>query len=358
MKILIPLAFLSTLASLAAQSAVSTPVGYNTVVCPSNSDTVCSVPFSETSFTGTTGAPVDNSDGTHELVLSSDPSLVAGIETPYYITFIGGTHDGEYYEITDKTQGATITVDDRDMDLSNVADGTQVKVSPFWTLATLFPDGNSTIVASAGNFSSQRRTQILVTTPAIGAINLAPQETFFFSSSTNSWKSAASGFPNSDSVILWPDSFFIIRHTSLSGPTDFNPTGTVNEDSFTIPLFTAAGSATDNFVSIPRPVSVKLSELGLGDSIEGPVAAFVASSNNFSSQRGDQILLYNNADAAQNKAPIATYFFRSSDNTWRSTASGFPNADNVELNPSEGFIIRKKATASGATAFWTNLKSW
>jgi len=28
------------------------------------------------------------------------------------------------------------------------------------------------------------------------------------------------------------------------------------------------------------------------------------------------------------------------------------------LKPSEGFIIRKKSTAGGATALWTNVKSW
>ena len=340
------------------QQAFSPMSGYNTVVCPSNSDTVCSVPFTRsTIFFGTTGVPVDNLDGTHSIALSAAPGFETGPATTYYVSFNGGSHDGEYYEITDKTQGATIIVDDRDIDLTNVTAGTQVKVNLFWTLATLFPDGNSTIVPSTGNFSSQRRTQILLVTPLIGAINVAPQEVFFFSSADNTWKSTASGFPISDNTVLWPDSYFIIRHNSLSGPTNYVPAGAIDEDSLTIPLFTAVGSPTDNFVSIPRPIDVPLNKLGLGDST-GPNAAFVASTGNFSNQRGDQLLVYDSAFAAQNKAPSAIYFFRSTDNTWVSTISGFPNANNVTLKPSEGFIIRKKSTAGGTTALWTNIKSW
>ena len=340
------------------QQAFSPMSGYNTVVCPSNSDTVCSVPFTRsTIFFGTTGVPVDNLDGTHSIALSAAPGFETGPATTYYVSFNGGSHDGEYYEITDKTQGATIIIDDRDMDLTNVTDGTQLKVNLFWTLATLFPDGNSTIVASTGNFPNQRRTEVLITTPLVGQINVAPQEKFFFSSVDNTWKSTVSGFPISDNVVLWPDSYFTIRHNSLSGPTNYVPAGTIDGDSFTIPLFTAVGTATDNFVSIPRPIDVRLDELGLGDST-GSDAAFVASTGNFPNQRGDELLVFDSAFAAQNKAPSAKYYFRSTDNTWVNTSSGFPNADAVTLSPSEGFIIRKKSTIGGTTALWTNPKNW
>ncbi|MDE0835052.1 MAG: TIGR02597 family protein [Akkermansiaceae bacterium] len=353
-----PFVLLSIVVPLTAQSSLTDPVGWNIVVCPSDSDTVCSVPFSQPiTFSGNTGVPVDNSNGTHNLTLNAAPSLVSGSAAAYYVSFTGGNHDGEYYEITNKTLGSTIVVDDRDMDLTNVANDAQIQIKLFWTLSTLFPDGNSTIVASAGNFASQRRTEILIATPLVGSINVAPQETFFYSSADDTWKSTSSGFPNSDNLILWPDSYFIVRHNSLSGPTNYLPSGGVDENSFTIPLFTAIGSSTDNFVSIPRPIDVSLDKLGLGDSA-GASAAFVASTGNFSSQRGDELLVFDNAFAAQNKAPSANYFFRSTDNTWRSTTSGFPVADAVKLKSSEGFIIRKKGTDGGQTALWTNLKNW
>jgi uncharacterized protein (TIGR02597 family) len=122
-------------------------------------------------------------------------------------------------------------------------------------------------------------------------------------------------------------------------------------------LATSSTSETDNFVAITRPIDVRLDQLGLGSS-SGASSAFVASTGNFPNQRGDTLLVFDNALALQNKAPSSTYFFRSTDNTWRSTASGFPLADAVSLKSSEGFVIRKKPTVGGATSFWLNERNW
>lgn len=350
-------AALATGAAFAA-TAYTTPVGYNTVACPSNSDTVCSVPLSNSiTFAGTTGVPVDNANGTHTMVLSGNPNLDQSVKVTYYVKFNNGTHDGEVYQITDKTLGATIVVDDLDNNLTNVAAGTLVEVVKFWTLETLFPDGNTTIVPSTGTFPNQRKTTILIPTTLVGGINVAPQQTFFYNNATTNWRSTASGFPVSDDLILWPDTYFLIRHDPTSGPTNFVPAGLVDENNFTVALFTSASTETDNFVAIPRPIEVRLDDLGLGDA-NGASPAFVASTGNFPNQRGDTLLVFNNATALQNKAPSSTYFFRNTDNTWRSTASGFPLADATLLNPSEGFIIRKKATVGGVTSFWVNPKNW
>lgn len=342
----------------AAQSAHTTPVGYSTVACPSNSDTVCSVPLTRSiAFSGATAIPVDNADGTHSMTLSGDPGLDQSAAHTYYVKFKNGSHDGEIYEIKNKTLGATIVVDDRNSNLGNIANGTSIEVATFWTLQTLFPDGNTTINPSTGTFSTQRKTTVLIPTVVVGATNVAPQETFFYNNPTSNWRSTASGMPVSDDVILWPDSYFIIRHDSTSGPTNYMVAGSVDEGNFTMPLFTAVGTATDNFVAIPRPVDVRLDELGLGDS-SGASSAFVASTGTFSTQRGDTLLVFDNTFSAKNKAPSLTYFYLATDKTWRSTASGLPVSNDVLLKSTEGFIIRKKARADGSTVFWTNQKNW
>lgn len=361
MKTLIPYSLLAALAAsglaLGEETAYTTPVGYTTTVCPSNSDTITSVPFMSPVFAGTTGVPVNNGNGTTSMVLSGNPTLDQGLNSSYYVSFKDGIHDGEFYEITDKTLGATIIIDDNNVNLTNVAAGTLIEVVPFWTLETLFPDGNTTIVSSAGNFPNQRKTTVLLPATLVGQTNVAPSQTFFYNGATSNWRSSASGFPVSDSVKLWPDSYFVIRHDATSGPTNYIPSGGVNQNEFTIPLFTAIGAETDNFVAITRPVDVRLDQLGLGNS-SGPSTAFVASTGNFPNQRGDTLLTFDNTLALQNKAPSGTYFFSSVGNTWRSTASGFPISDATLLKSSQGFIIRKKATVGGATSFWINPKSW
>ncbi len=352
------LACLTAPQALLAQTVYTAPSGYVTVTCQSNSDTIISVPLALPSvYVGTTTTPVDNGNGTHSLTLSQNPTLGQTTADSYYVKFLGGTHDGEYYEIVNKSLGAVIVVDDRDVDLTNVANGASVEVVPFWTFVKLFPIGNSTIVSSLNNFPNNRKTSVLLPTTVPGSINLAPQETYFINSTTANWRSTASGFPVSNDVILWPDSYIVVRHDSTSGPTSYINNGQVTGSNSEMPLFTHSTNQTDNFVSIPRPVDVTIDKLGLGSSA-GPSSAFVASTGNFPNQRGDTLLVYNNLEQLVNKVPVSTYFFRSTDNTWRSTASGFPLANSDTISGAVGFIIRKNATVGGVTAFWSNPPSW
>ena len=136
---------LFALACLTASQALfaqvyTAPSGYATVTCSSNSDTIISVPLAlPTAFVGTTAVPVDNNNGTHSLTLSQDPSLSQATSDPYYLKFLNGSHPGEYFKIVNKSLGAVVVIDDAGADLTNVANGSNVEIIPFWTLIKLFP---------------------------------------------------------------------------------------------------------------------------------------------------------------------------------------------------------------------------
>ena len=152
---------------------------------------------------------------------------------------------------------------------------TPSKSTKFWTLGTLFPvDTQDTVVESSGNLAFQRKSLILTPDTTSEGIKLAPTTSYFLKSS--GWTSA-SDLSDANNTILWPDSYFIIRHpSSVTESTTFTSSGSVDtHNQFVIPLSTNMNGYQDNAISIPRPVGLKLSELELISS-----GAFTQSSGN------------------------------------------------------------------------------
>ncbi len=97
--------------------------------------------------------------------------------------------------------------------------------------------------------------------------------------------------------------YFILRNAATG--TTLTTLGSVLTKNATIPLFTRVGATSvqqDNFVSIIRPIDVKLNDLGLITS-----GAFLSSPSAIN--RIDQLLLFDNAQVAINKAPSVIYFY-------------------------------------------------
>jgi uncharacterized protein (TIGR02597 family) len=152
----------------------------------------------------------------------------------------------------------------------------------------------------------------------------------------------------SDDVILFPDSYFIIRHnhSTITAPTLYTPAGTVEMNAVTTPLATRSGGQQDNFVSSGRPVPMKIKDFNLVSS-----GAFVASTSTLNKGRRDQLLVFNNAVPGINKAPVSTYYYFGG--SWRKVGGTADDGDDV-IQPSHGLIIRKYQDAANATHFWTN----
>jgi uncharacterized protein (TIGR02597 family) len=106
-------------------------------------------------------------------------------------------------------------------------------------------------------------------------------------------------------------------------------------------LGTLASGQQDNFIALSRPADVTLQASGFA-------SGFVASSNNLAPNRRDELFVYDNSTAVQNRAPSRKFFMVGSN--WIENVTGFPNANAVVLKPGDAIMIRKYAAAGGVTA--------
>ncbi len=338
------------LGSAEAQTSVTTdPVGFNSVTCLPQSDTFCSVPFnSETPFQSTlAGVPTEASGQATITPTATAPGWTvnqfAGL---YYVRITSGAKAGMYYQILSNTAG-TLNIDLAGDTVATTIAGDSFRVCKFWTLATLLPVATqTTAVVSASTLPAARRTLILLPDVIGAGINLAPTQSYFLLAA--GWKKNVTGFPAADDTILLPDSYFIVRHSSsaIVASTTYTPVGGVETTSISSVLSAQVSGGQDNPITHGRPVPVKLLDLDLIST-----GAFVASATTLPAARRDQLLVFDNTIASLNKAPSATYFY--SGGNWRKAVTGFPVADNDEIPPSSGFIIRKYQSAT-ASVVWKN----
>lgn len=350
------LAILPMIPTASAQSVATNPVGHTIVTCLPASDTIVSVPLLNTtdsistSVSGPTTAAGTSPNNTASFTLSGVTDLTADqYKDLYYVRFTSGTLEGNIYQIASNTTSA-ITINLNGDSAGDIADTDNLTVYKFWTLGTLMPqETQTTAVESVNNLAFNRKTQIMLPDTASEGVNLSPNRIFFITPS--GWVDN-DGFGAADDTIIWPDSYMIVRHPiSVTESTTFATTGAVDTHTkFVIPLTTNTDGAQDNFVAIPRPVNVKLSDLGLISS-----GAFTVSTNNLAFNRRDQLFVYDNTTAAINKSATAIYFHNGTN--WINN-DGFGDADDVELLPSQGIVIRKYQTVDGATHFWSNTPNY
>lgn len=337
-----------------AQTTVATdPVGFTTIQCLANSDTLLSVPFTRPpefvgalqSISGDTITVSGNPWSANQFVyaIGSQPKTYFVLVGPHSSS---NPKEGSFYTVTGNGTN-TLTLDREGEDLSAVQPGTQIHVIPYHTLGSVFPasDAGVSFVASAN--AAVRQTQILIPNYEGPGINRAPTGgTYFFLN--GAWrKFGEAGLPNRDDQPFVNAGYFILRNASTA--TKLTSAGSVLMKKATVPLVTRAGTQSvkqDNYVSLVRPVDVKLNELGLIES-----GAFVSSAN--AAARVDELFVFNNAAPGINKAPAATYYY--SNNGWRKFGDS-PTVDhgNDVIPAGAGFFIRKGGTSNGTTQFWTN----
>ena len=333
-----------------AQTTVATdPVGFTTVQCLANSDTFISVPFTRPAeFVGA----VQSVSGSTFTVQGSPWTAnqfvyASGTQPKTYFLLIGSNaKEGSYYTVTSNGTN-TVTVDAAGDDLSAVQAGTQILVVPYATLASVFPasDANVSFVPSASQFN--RQTQILIPNYTGTGINLTTSATYYFLN--GAWRKF--GRPVGESYNDDPfvnNGYFIVRNAGTA--TTLSNVGSVLMKKTTVPLVTRTNSQQDNFVSVIRPLDVKLNDLGLISS-----GAFAASPSSFN--RVDQLFVFNNSAVGINKSASATYYYFNG--AWRKFGQAATiDAGNDVIPAGSGFIIRKGATANGATALWHNAPTY
>lgn len=357
-------------------AASTPPLGFVTITCPANSDTIVGLPMRQNAdFVGTiSGAPeilttiidpgppeITEPSGEARVTVSGTPAFtVDQYAGSYYIKFKdsdpAAAGDGQWFAITENTAD-TITVDLNGGDIDAVS-GAAFEVLKFWTLDELFPPGDSTtdpattgnaIVASTGQLSFQRRTEILLPDLTTEGINLAPSQIFYVHSGI--WKKQGGGTDNFGSTQLWPDVYLIIRHpVAVTSATSYTITGEVEMGSLDIPLTTSSTGPQDNFIALPRPVDVTLDQLNLGNT-----PAFVSSVGQLSFQRRDELYVFDNTAQLNNKSPSAIYYYH--DLKWKKQGGGIADFGSDVIPAGAGFFIRKYQS-DGSTVFWENAPSY
>lgn len=343
-----------------AQTATTTPVGYVTIACPANSDTIVGVPLKQpTVAAGALSANPSVASGSATLTISGAAFTASQFANSHYVKFTSGASSGKYYAVTANTTN-TLTVDLNGDTLGAVQNDT-LSVTKFWTLGELFNPAQSTtdptttgnaIVASTSASPAGRRTQILIPDSSSSGINLAPSAPFFILN--GAWRRHGVDVTISfNDFQLWPDSYFMIRHsTGIASGTSYVSSGEVELQSTSIPLSTLVSGKQDNYIALVRPVDVKLKDLNLGGT-----SAFVSSTSGTPAGRRDEVYTYSNIQTAVNKSPSATYFYLNG--AWRKVGQdvSLDFGDDV-ISAGSGFTIRKYQTAAGATVFWNNTASY
>lgn len=310
---------------------------------PAGSDTYFGVPLrGKVAFEGTIAAAGDVAQG-KRIVLDEagdlEPDVLAG---GYYLRVVDGSHAGEYFTVVANDETG-VTVDALGDPLAGLGAGDRVRVVRYRTLGELWPPATQTaLVPSAGNFSFQRKSEVLFPDLAGMGIKRALSRRFFIAG--GQWREDAAGFPNADAVALPPDTFLVVRQPATAGSRVFAVAGTVEPGTVSSWVFAEAAQDNDNHFAQPRPVAVRLDALGLE-------SVMVASAGNFSFQRKDEVLIWDNAELAQKKAPARRFFLVGG--SWREDTAGFPSADAAEFAPGAAFILRKKAAGTARTETWS-----
>ena len=239
-----------------------------------------------------------------------------------------------------------VTVDDAGLDLSALAAGNQIEISPYWTLGTLFPASKAGVAFHASSSALLRATEILCFVPGAGINQNVTVNYYFYN---GAWRRVGRPVSEShDEVVLPPDTFVKIRNNTGVAASKVTTAGKVLDGSLSTLLITSTTSKQDNLVAIPLAAECTLAQSGLISS-----GAFSASTSSL--LRADELLIYSSTQTGLNFAPAETYYFYNG--AWRKVGSpvstSFDNA--VVLRPGSAAIIRKAKAAAGSPGYavWT-----
>jgi uncharacterized protein (TIGR02597 family) len=342
------LAFATFVALADAQTVSTDPVGFIPIVAKGNSDTYLSLPLHRgLAFQGTL-ASVNEST----LAVNSAAFQTNGYKDTHFVLIASGSKEGRWYAITGNAP-TTVTVELAGDTLgAAVTTGTEIQIIPFWTLNTLFPEGAG--VKPSPTFLAQ--STVLIPDQVRAGTNLAASDAFFYFSGNSfggeGWRKFGAP-PNElfDGFALLPDSALIVRHES-PGDTTITIPGAVQMTSLTN-LFGTLETNKPQDTSLAFNVAVPTS---LADSRLFQSGGFTGS--NVIDVPVDQLLVFDNSVAQQNKPPAAIYYY------YLGTSNGLPgwrlkgDLNTVQdaalvFQPGNGYILRKAAASQPGTAFWT-----
>lgn len=349
---------LGTLPSFAATSVTTDPVGYIATTIPSKSDAFISAPLHRDAvFAGAVTA-------TDVSVLAFDTSsgwsanqftYASGQQSDhYYIIFRSGSRRGSYFTIISNTN-SSVTVDLNGDSLASVVPGDQVEIIPYWTLATLFPVGGANSFPQSSTFTPA--ASILMPDLTSAGINLSSSASYYYYSGTlqggPGWRKFGSPSVIVNDTVLTPDMPFTIRNSTSSAISLYNIGAAPMAGHSSIVGTVSANKAQDNAVALNSAAAVTLANSGLYKS-DGSGA--ILGSSTFTPV--DSIFFFDSSATGLNKSSSASYYYYTGTLQggpgWRKFGAPSVIVDStVNLEPGQGYVIRKRAQSAPATVDWS-----
>jgi uncharacterized protein (TIGR02597 family) len=352
-----------------ADSVVTDPVGFSSISCLSNSDTLITVPFTRPpAFVGAVTSMAEST-----LNVSGSPAWTTnqfvyaqGSQPNHYYALIGpaGTtnpKEGHAFFIIGNT-ASSLTLDTSGGDtLTGLPAGAQVVIIPYWTLATVFPSSDANVSFTPTTATRTLKTEILIPNYNPSGINASAAAIYFYSNNVNStqgnigWRIIGDNTTDRGDDILIPDGYMTVRNLNSAPSLPLTSVGSVLTRKLAVPELTNATTARDNAVSMVRPLDVTLNSTGLnpGD------GSFVATTATRSPK--DELLVFDNTIVALNKSPSAIYIYGDNINGdsgngvgWRVIGDNSTDHGNDVIRAGSAFIIRKAGNGTGQPVFWTN----
>lgn len=316
------------------------PVGFVSVSVPANSDAVLAVPLNRAAeFKG-----VIQSISGNVITVAGTPAWTANAFAPgvtanktYAVQIASGAKEGLYGKITANTADTvTVTLDSAE-NLSNIgtasapldpdgagpltAQADQIDIVPYWTPSSL-------ITSTVANGS-----QILLLQSSTAGINLSSSGSYGYDS--GSWVDENS-FEAADHTPLSFGQGFIFRNAGSA--VTLSMVGAVPMTKHRIVLRSLGSGDQDIAIGFSSPVPTPIGSVGL------------------SFTEDDQLLVFNNAAAGQNKSASQTLFYTTADGWVDDSFS--PVGSTYMLQPGQGYIFRKKGTGTAGTYVWTALQTY
>jgi len=326
-----------------AETATTVPVGYVSIDVPANADTTITPsltrsPLCAAASTGISGDSVS--------VTGISAGAFASPNQACYLKVTSGPLAGAFFPITANTS-STITVEAGDSTLQTLGflSGNSIKVIPYWTLNTLFPDG----AGVGGTSDALAPSSFVLESDYVGTgPNRASGKVFFYCTGDTELELPAGWYDNSNPFAgtvndapIDPTIQYTIRSVAAASVVvtgEVPATGAVAE-------IVTAESANDNYVAVPFPVDISLQESGLQSVIAATSDALAPT---------EFVFVYDDAAAGFNKSAGAAYFYCSGDIElelpagWYDNANPFAGAVTTKvLKAGRAFILRKAPSASG-----------
>ena len=328
--------------SLFAQSVATAPVGAMSVSINAGSDQKIGVPLLRAALFVSKVQTVSSGLVTPAAAV---PSLGSAVK---FIKFTSGNLAGQWFTVT-ASNASTITVAENLASLGAQANDT-FEVRPFWTLATLLPNGGG-LPASTDVFDPT--SFVFLNDPQAVGINLAASAGYFYHDGSSGFMNA--GWYNSDGSLSDANDAIVSPEVSLTyrngtaGAVGVVNVGEVPVTKIATNVVSNASGDQDNLIFNPYPAGITLASSGLNTS-----QAVRASGDVFNP--GDQVFVFSSTSTGINPSSSQSYFYHDGssgflDAGWYKGDGSLETADTAVLSHGAAIVIRKVG-GTATSAMW------